>query len=151
MSLRWGAGAPHPSLRRRPRRSRAREAFALVLERELPVELLAAEPIAARCVDAVAIPDNQIDALREGDGQLGAEARDDRAQLEVLSKEMRSRGKQAGGADQGALALQGSLDAALDVLPAFGVREQMTLAADLGTSELRAHANRRIQGVGALG
>jgi len=46
----------------------------LPLELELRVELLAAEAMAARRIDAVPIPHGRIDALRDGDRQVGADA-----------------------------------------------------------------------------
>jgi len=61
----------------------------LVLELELRVELLAAEAIAPRCVDAVAIPHDQIDALRDGDGQVDADAGEGAAR-QVMAREVES-------------------------------------------------------------
>lgn len=50
------------------------EEFGLVLGLELRVDVMAAESMVARRIDAVAIPRDQGDALREGDRQVGADA-----------------------------------------------------------------------------
>jgi hypothetical protein len=50
------------------------EEVGLVLELELRVDVVTAEPVTARRIDAVAIPSDQREALGEGDREVGADA-----------------------------------------------------------------------------